>query len=174
MAYRSNEPYNDLPTLPPRAHLETLRVMRRCVSASRALAELKGAGNLSQPGDPHQHDPAPGGEAKLGDREHRHHPRCALPPAIERGAQSDPATRRFCVTGGIAAWVRAGAGKPLDIAQVQEVCEVLAVAPARLRAEEPVIIEDIAAGMVLYTPPVRSRIVRLLPNLVRFLGEYGN
>lgn len=46
MAYRSNEPYNELPGLPPRLPIETTRVMRRCVTASRALAELKGAGNL--------------------------------------------------------------------------------------------------------------------------------
>ena len=46
MVYRSNEPYNDLPLLPPSAGIETARVLRRCITASRALAELKGAGNL--------------------------------------------------------------------------------------------------------------------------------
>lgn len=46
MAYRNNEPYNDLPLLPPEAAIETPRVLRRCITASRALAELKGAGNL--------------------------------------------------------------------------------------------------------------------------------
>jgi len=46
MVYRPNEPYNDLPLLPPPCDLESVRVMRKCVTASRALAELKGAGNL--------------------------------------------------------------------------------------------------------------------------------
>jgi Fic family protein len=46
MVYRNNEPYNDLPLLPPPATIETARVLRRCITASRALAELKGAGNL--------------------------------------------------------------------------------------------------------------------------------
>jgi Fic family protein len=46
MVYRNNEPYNDLPLLPPPAGIETARVLRRCITASRALAELKGAGNL--------------------------------------------------------------------------------------------------------------------------------
>ncbi len=36
-------PYNDLPTLPPRADLETRSVLRDLNIASRALAELKGA-----------------------------------------------------------------------------------------------------------------------------------
>lgn len=38
MRYRSNEPYNDLPLLPPAAALETQTVLRRCITASRALA----------------------------------------------------------------------------------------------------------------------------------------
>ena len=46
MAYRPNEAYNDLPLLPPGYDLESVPVMRRCIAASRALAELKGAGNL--------------------------------------------------------------------------------------------------------------------------------
>jgi len=46
MAYRQNEPYNDLPPLPPGNDLESVPVMRQCIVASRALAELKGAGNL--------------------------------------------------------------------------------------------------------------------------------
>ena len=39
MGYRSNEPYDDLPLLPPVATLETTAVLRRAIAASRALAE---------------------------------------------------------------------------------------------------------------------------------------
>jgi hypothetical protein len=46
MVYRGNEPYNNLPLLPPPPAIETNRVLRRCITASRALAELKGAGKL--------------------------------------------------------------------------------------------------------------------------------
>jgi Fic family protein len=46
MAFQRNEPFNDLPMLPPRSQVETTRVLRSCIAASRALAELKGAGNL--------------------------------------------------------------------------------------------------------------------------------
>jgi Fic family protein len=44
MAFDPNQPYNDLPPLPPRVDLETKRVLKRTVSAGRALAELKGLG----------------------------------------------------------------------------------------------------------------------------------
>ena len=35
MVYRRNEPYNDLPLLPPAYDLETVPVMRRCIAANR-------------------------------------------------------------------------------------------------------------------------------------------
>jgi len=175
MAFRNNEPYNDLPLLPPRAHLETLRVMRRCVSASRALAELKGAGNLI-PNQAILINAIPLQEAKLSSEiENIVTTQDALyRAAIEPATRSDPATKevlryRTALRRGYDALQE---GKPLDIDLVLEVCEVLAAAPARLRDQEPVIIEDIAAGMVLYTPPRgRSRIVGLLQNLVDFLRE---
>jgi len=36
------QPYNDLPLLPPQCELETKRVLKKCVAANKALAELKG------------------------------------------------------------------------------------------------------------------------------------
>ncbi len=38
-----NQPYNSLPSLPPKKNLETKEVLRRTISASRALAQLNGA-----------------------------------------------------------------------------------------------------------------------------------
>ena len=37
-----NQPFNDLPALPPAGNLETAAVLKKAISASRALAELKG------------------------------------------------------------------------------------------------------------------------------------
>lgn len=175
MVYRSNEPYNDLPMLPPRAQLETLRVMRRCVSASRALAELKGAGNLI-PNQAILINAIPLQEAKLSSEiENIVTTQDALyRAAIEPAARSDPAAKevlryRTALRRGYDALRQ---GELLDIDLLLEMCEVLAAAPARLRDEEPVIIEDVAAEVVLYTPPRgRDRIVRLLRNLVDFLRE---
>jgi len=36
------QPFNDLPALPPAAEVETAAVLKKAISASRALAELKG------------------------------------------------------------------------------------------------------------------------------------
>jgi cell filamentation protein, protein adenylyltransferase len=41
----SVKPYNDLSLLPPKV-LETKAVLRKAIAANKALAELKGAGDL--------------------------------------------------------------------------------------------------------------------------------
>jgi len=40
--FNRNKPYNSLPLLPPKATLETTRVLRKTIDASRALAQLNG------------------------------------------------------------------------------------------------------------------------------------
>jgi len=40
--FNRNEPYNNLPLLPPEAALETTKVLRKTIEASRALAQLNG------------------------------------------------------------------------------------------------------------------------------------
>ena len=50
MTFDPDHPFNDLPLLPPKAELETKRVLKAVIAARTALAELKGAGGLI----PHQ------------------------------------------------------------------------------------------------------------------------
>ena len=44
MTYNPSEPYNELPLLPPDYDVETRAVLKKAISAGRALAELKGLG----------------------------------------------------------------------------------------------------------------------------------
>lgn len=46
MPFDPRKPYNDLPLLPPPVELETRAVLKKAISANKALAELKGAGEL--------------------------------------------------------------------------------------------------------------------------------
>lgn len=43
--YNPNKPYNDLPLLPPKVELETKKVLKQAIAATRVLAELKGRAN---------------------------------------------------------------------------------------------------------------------------------
>jgi Fic family protein len=50
MTYNPVIPYNDLPLLPPKADVEDITILKKTISASRALSELKGAiTNLPNP-----------------------------------------------------------------------------------------------------------------------------
>lgn len=46
MAFDPTKPYNDLPALPPMVELESRAVLKACLSARAAVAELKAAGQL--------------------------------------------------------------------------------------------------------------------------------
>src|SRR5437667_10444589 len=46
MTFSPMRPYNDLPLLPPRVDIETQAVLRACIAARTALAELKVSGQL--------------------------------------------------------------------------------------------------------------------------------
>ena len=42
MSFDPGKPYNELPLLPPPVDLETKAILKKCIAANRALAELKG------------------------------------------------------------------------------------------------------------------------------------
>lgn len=46
MTFHPDHPYNALPPLPPKAEIETKAVLKKAISAARAVAELKGVGGV--------------------------------------------------------------------------------------------------------------------------------
>ena len=46
MSFWPDRPYNDLPPLPPREDVETKAMLKACISARAALAELRVSGQL--------------------------------------------------------------------------------------------------------------------------------
>jgi len=46
MTFKTSKPYNELPLLPPKQEVETKAVLKKCISARAALAELKQASDL--------------------------------------------------------------------------------------------------------------------------------
>ena len=42
MVYDKNTPYNNLPLLPPKEELENKSILKKAISANKALAELRG------------------------------------------------------------------------------------------------------------------------------------
>jgi Fic family protein len=173
MTYRRNEPYNDLPLLPPPS-AETTRVLRRCVTASRALAELKGAGQLI-PNQAILINAIPLQEARLSSEiENIVTTQDALYRAsVMPTSHADPQTRevlryRTALRHGCDALKE----RPISIDLMIEVCSILRDSSAGLRDQEPILIEDVAAGAAVCTPPRgRETILALLRNLEAFVRE---
>lgn len=46
MPFNPNKPYNELPLLPPKGEIETKAILKKAISANKALAELKGVAAL--------------------------------------------------------------------------------------------------------------------------------
>lgn len=174
MAYGNNEPYNDLPLLPPSAEIETTQVLRRCISASRALAELKGAGKLI----PNQNiliNAIPLQEARLSSEiENIVTTQDALYRAIANDVGlSDQQTREVLrYRTALRHGYEAVQHRPISIELMLELCQKLLDKPVALRDDEHIIIEETGSNSVVYTPPRgRAVIVALLENLGRFLAD---
>lgn len=176
MAYRRNEPHNDLPPLPPEHDLETVPVMRQCIAASRALAELKGAGNLI-PNQAILINSIPLQEARLSSEiENIVTTQDALfRAAVEQPGRIDPQTREVLhYRTALRRGYEAVQSHAIDIDLMSELCTTLLNRPVTLRDQEPILIEDVGAGAAIYTPPRgRALIVSLLHNLEAFLSDPG-
>ena len=172
MSFDPKQPYNDLPLLPPPGDLETKPVLKKCVAANRALAELKGAGDLI-PNQAVLINAIPLQEAKLSSEiENIVTTQDALfQAALDESRVTDPATKevlryRTALRRGFAA-VQA---EPFRLHLLEELCGVLRHEQVRFRADEGVYIGNPTARTITYTPPVGAAVMRAkLKNLEAFL-----
>ena len=166
------QPYNSLPLLPPACELETKPVLKRCVAAHRALAELKGAGDLI-PNQSVLINAIPLQEAKLSSEiEHIVTTQDALfQAALDESRQTDPATKeviryRTALRQGFEALQNG----PLHISLLEELCSVLRDEQVVFRSDEGVFLSNRSAKTIAYTPPVGGAVLReRLGNLEDFL-----
>jgi Fic family protein len=168
-------PYNDLPLLPPHSELETKQVLKACIAARAAVAELKQAGRLL-PNQDVLINTIPLLEARASseienivttaDRLFRF----AQP---DRERLADPATKealryRSALRGGYESLTR----RPLATATAVDVCRTLLGADIDVRRVPGTALLNEATGQIVYTPPEGERRLReLLANWERFLHE---
>ena len=172
MSLDPKQPYNDLPLLPPPGDLETRAVLKKCVAANKALAELKGAGDLI-PNQAVLINAIPLQEAKLSSEiENIVTTQDALfQAALDESRVTDPATKevlryRTALSRGFAA-VRA---EPFRLSLLEELCGILRNEKVRFRATDGVYIGNPAARTITYTPPAGAAVMRAkLKNLEEFL-----
>ncbi|MFO7691260.1 MAG: Fic family protein [Cryobacterium sp.] len=171
--WQPDRPYNDLPPLPPKVELETKAVLKRCVSARAALAELKKAAELI-PNQGMLVNTLPVLEARASseienivtttDRLFRH---------LDAAHGADPATRealryRVALLDGF----RSLSERPLTTRTAERVCSQIRGVDMGVRRVPGTALVNDATGEIIYTPPEGEPVIRgLLANWEKFLHE---
>jgi Fic family protein len=174
MTFRPGIPYNDLPLLPPTADIETKAILKACIAARAALAELKTSGQLI-PNQAVLINSLPLLEAQASseienivtttDKLFRF--------ANESGAQADPATKealryRTALSEGFEMLRR----RPVSTSTAIAVCSTIKGVELDIRATPGTALMNEATGTVIYTPPEGQNLLRdKLANWERFIHE---
>jgi Fic family protein len=176
MLFDPGRPYNALPELPPTTALETIPVLKACIAARAALAELKAVGGLipdqavlinSIPLLEAQASSAIENIVTTSDRLFRF-------AGPGREADADPATKEALrYRTALAEGFRRLSSRPLSTASAVEICRTIKGVEVDVRATPGTALVNDATGEVVYTPPEGSgRLRDLLANWELYLhGE---
>jgi Fic family protein len=167
--------YNDLPLLPPAADLETRPVLKMCIKARTALAELKQAGTLL-PNQDVLINTIPLLEARASSEIENIVTtadqlfRFAQP---DREALADPATKEALrYRTALRRGVESLAQRPLATATAVDACRTLLGVNLDVRRVPGTALVNDATGQGVYTPPNGEALLRkLLANWERFLHD---
>jgi Fic family protein len=174
--WHPEHPHDALPTLPPATELETRAVLKQCVSARAALAELKVAAAMI-PNPAVLINTLPLLEAQASseienivttaDELFRH---------LDADEGADPATREALrYRGALLEGVSLLAERPLSMATAESICTQIKGESMTVRSAPGVRIANGRTGAIIYTPPdARERLRDLLSNWEEFLHEHDH
>ena len=173
-AFDPLRPFNALPPLPPKADVETRAILKRCIEARSALAELKQAGALI-PNQDVLINTIPIREARdssaienivTTDDKLFHY-------AAARTAETDPSTKEALrYRTALFEGYREIRQRPLTTATAVRICQIIQGAEIDIRNTPGTALRSIATGDIIYTPPEGDRLLReKLGNWERYLHE---
>lgn len=167
--------YNDLPFLPPKGELESKGVLKACIDARAAVAELKQAGHLL-PNQSVLINTIPLLEARASSEIENivtTADRLFQFAQPDREAYADPATKEALrYRAALRRGVELIGKRPLSTATAVEVCRVLQGSRIDIRRVPGTHLTNEGTGAVVYTPPEgETRLRDLLDNWERFLHE---
>lgn len=172
-AFNPEQPYNALPPLPPGADIESRAILRACIGARTALAELKLAGELI-PNPTILINTIPLLEAQASSEIENI---VTTTDALFRHAQdtstdqADPATKealryRTALSHGF----RALSERPITTGTAVEICRTIKGVDMDIRRTPGTALVNDATKEVIFTPPQGEALLRdLLANWERFL-----
>jgi len=174
MEFEPNVPYDNLPLLPPSVDVESKAVLKQCLAATRALAELKGVGSLI-PDQSILINSIPLQEAQFSSEiENIVTTQDELfRAALDESGISDPATKEvFRYRTALKAGCDIIQTQSLSVDLIRNLCRILRGMPeADLRSKnEKVVIGNAFSRDVIYTPPSGGRKLQTkLRNLEKFM-----
>ena len=171
--WRADQPYNDLPPLPPAAEVETRPVLKQCIAARAALAELKQAAELI-PNQGVLINALPLLEAQASSEiENIVTTTDRLFQYQSAGEQADPATREALRhSSALLDGYRALKQFPLNTRTAEQICSRIKGIEMQVRRVPGAALANQATGEVIYTPPVGEDLLRIkLANWERYLHE---
>lgn len=171
LAWDPEQPYDHLPPLPPAADLETKAVLKQCITARTALAELKGAAALL-PNQGMLIHTLPLLEARASSEiENIVTTTDRLFQFRSMDGQADPATKEALRYGtALLEGFRSLGQRPLCTRTAEEICSTIKGVEMRIRRIPGTALANDQTGAVVYTPPVgEDRLRSLLGNWETFL-----
>lgn len=171
--WHSERPYNQLPLLPPKIDLETKAILKACINARAALAELKTqAEHLPNPGTLINTLPLLEAQASseienvvtTADRLFQ------FQAALDH---ADPATKEALrYSSALLEGYKSLSRLPISTRTAEAICSKIKDAQMQVRTNGGTRVASARTGQPIYTPPSGERLLRdLLANWERFLHE---
>lgn len=164
-------PYDALPSLPPAVDLESKVILKECITARTALAELKGAAELL-PNQGILINTLPLLEARASSEiENIVTTTDKLFRFRSLGAQADPATKEALRYGvALLEGYASLKGHPLCTRTAEEICSKIKGVEMKIRRVPGTALANDRTGEIIYTPPAgEERLRELLANWESFL-----
>jgi Fic family protein len=171
--WRPDQPYNELPPLPPALELETRPVLKQCITARAALAELKQAAELI-PNQGVLINALPLLEAQASSEiENIVTTTDRLFQFQHADEQADPATREALRhSSALLEGFRALKQRPLSTRTAEQVCTRIKGVEMQVRRVPGTALANQATGEIIYTPPAGEDLLRTqLANWEHYLHE---
>jgi Fic family protein len=172
MAHDPKKPHNDLPALPPASDVETKAVLKRCVTARAAVAELRQAGQLI-PDQSVLINTIPLLEAKdSSEIENVVTTNDALfLEASHAGEDGDPAAKEAVrYRSALYSGYRSLKERPLTTRTAIDMCSEIKGVQMEVRRTPGTALRNSFTGEVIYTPPEgENRIWQMLANWEQYL-----
>lgn len=170
-SWKSERPYNELPTLPPAIEVETRAVLRQCITARAALAELKQAAELI-PNQSMLINTLPLLEARASSEiENIVTTTDELFRYVGNEAHANSATKEALrYSRSLFEGFKALRQTPLNTRTAEQVCTAIKGVEMTVRRTPGTTLKNDGTGETIYTPPEGEALLRdLLANRERYL-----